>query len=109
MTSNIKQRFLEQLSLLERLVLPSNQYLIFGSGPLAIRAIRESKDIDLLVSKELWNQLKQKHPPSTSRLIPIGNIEIWNDCMNLTGRIDEMIAHPDIIEGFPFMTLPDTI
>lgn len=83
--------------------------MIWGSGPLAIRAIRESKDIDLLVPKQLWNQLAQTYPASSEKMIRIGDIEIWNDCLNITHKIDEIIAHPDVIECFPFMMLIDTI
>jgi hypothetical protein len=50
------------LKVLKKLNLPQNQYVVWGSGPLAIRAIRENKDIDLLVPKQLWNQLAQKLP-----------------------------------------------
>lgn len=105
----IKQRFLEQLKQIEQLHLAKHQYLIWGSGPLAIRGIRESKDIDLVVTKQIWNQLANRYPPSSQMVICIGNIEIWNDCLNLTGQIDNMITHPDMIEGFPFMTLRHTI
>ena len=42
-------------------------------------------------------------------MIKIGNIEIWNDCMNLTDKIDVMIQDKDIIEGYPFMKIKYTI
>ena len=102
-------QFFEQLKHVQELNLPPSQYLIWGSGPLTIRGIRESQDIDLLVSKSLWTQFSEKYPPSTQHLIRIGNIEMWNDCLNLTPLIDEMLAHPDIIDGLPFMRLTDTI
>lgn len=106
-SSDIKRQFLGQLRELQDLHLPP--YLIWGSGPLAIRGLRKSHDIDLLVSKQAWNQLIKSYPPATEKMIRIRKIEIWNDCLNLTDRIDEMIAHADWIEGFPFMTLSDTI
>ena len=104
--SHIKQSFVELLKSLEELNLPKNQYLIWGSGPLAIRGIRESRDIDLIVSKQLWDHLECSQ---TRKMIQRGNIEIWNDCLNLSHKIEQMISHPDMIYGFPFMTLTDTI
>ena len=104
-----KQQFLDQLKNLNKLDLPKNQYLIWGSGPMAIRNIRQSNDIDLIVSKNLWDQLIDIYPVASKQMIRIGNIEIWNDCLNLTDKIDAMISNPDIFEGFPFMTLTDTI
>ena len=101
--------FLERLKDLERLNLPKDQYLIWGSGPLAIRGLREGKDIDLIVSNQLWQHLVKDYTLLSKNMIRIGDIEIWNDCLNLTSKIDEMISHPDVIEGFPFMTLTDTI
>jgi len=108
-TPIFKQQFLEQLKNLNKFDLPKNQYLIWGSGPLAIRNIRQSNDIDLIVSKHLWDQLIDIYPVASKQMIRIGNIEIWNNCLNLTDKIDAMISNPDIFEGFPFMTLTDTI
>jgi hypothetical protein len=105
----IKQRFLEQLKNLKQLILPKNQYLIWGSGPLAIREIRDSQDIDLIISNQLWKSLIHDYPLSSKNMIRIGNIEIWQDCLNLSYKIEDMVSHPDIIENFPFMTLSDTI
>ena len=50
-------KFKELLKKVKELNLPQNQYAIFGSGPLAIRGIRDSNDIDLIVKKKLWNKL----------------------------------------------------
>ena len=39
---------------------PEGSYIIFGSCPMAILGIRESNDIDMLVSEELHKELKEK-------------------------------------------------
>ena len=44
----------------KNLNLPENSYVVFGSCPLAIEGIRESNDIDLLVSGELHKILESK-------------------------------------------------
>lgn len=38
--------------------LPPGEYAIVSGGVLAIRGIRETNDIDAVVSKKMWNKLK---------------------------------------------------
>ncbi len=38
---------------------PEGSYVVFGSGPLAAAGLREAGDIDFLVSKELFEQLRR--------------------------------------------------
>jgi hypothetical protein len=40
------------------LTLPRDQYAVFGSGPMTARGLRDSKDVDLLVTPELFEALK---------------------------------------------------
>ena len=86
---------------------PLGSYIIAGSGPMAIRNIRDAADIDILVNKSLWKALQAQYEAtgSTKNRIAIGKVEIWKDWMNLTGKIDEMIENCEMIEGFPFMKL----
>lgn len=53
---------LKYLDELKELNLPQGKYAVWGSGPLAIRDLRENKDIDLVVSLDLWNKLDKKYP-----------------------------------------------
>jgi len=102
-------KFIEELKALN---LPAGQYAIFGSGPLAIRNLRDAGDIDLVVTQELWDKLAQKYPltkketikgPVTS--INIGHLEIYRDWLNLTPKVKEMIDTADIINDLPFVKL----
>ena len=38
--------------------LPIGTYVVFGSGPMAAKGLREVRDIDLLVTKGLYAELK---------------------------------------------------
>ena len=107
----IKAKFLEKLKPLKELNLPSHHYLIWGSGPLAIRGLRMARDIDLIVTKSLWNELTKKYVPEGPKenKIKIRYIEIWKDLLNLTDRIDDIIADRDMLDGFPFMKLSYTL
>lgn len=105
------ESFLDKLKVLKSLDLLEDQYLIWGSGPLAIRKLREARDIDIVVTKKLWVELAKKHPivGSKKNLIRIDDIEIWSDLLNLTDRLESIIADREIIEGFPFMKLSYTL
>jgi hypothetical protein len=103
--------FLKRLENVAKLNLPIDQYLIWGSGPLAIRGIREARDIDIIVTGDLWKKLIKKYEPVGLKKnnINIDDIEIWNDLLSLTNRMDEIITDREIIHGFPFMKLSYTL
>ena len=105
----MKGKFLQKLKELEQLHLPKKDYAITGSGPLAIRNIREADDVDILVKKHIWKNLITRYPPYDEKHIRIGNIEIWGDFINLTERMNEVIESSEIIEGYPFVSLLDTL
>lgn len=98
-------KFLNELKALK---LPPGEYAIFGSGPMAIRGIRDSRDIDIIVKKDLWENLLDKYPESLRDnpiCLEVGNIEIYKDWMQLTDKIDEMIENAEMIESLPFVKL----
>lgn len=91
---------------LKKLNLPKDKFAIFGSGPLGIRNIRESNDIDLIVKEELWNELRKKYPINKEKYdaIIIGNIEIFHKWPPFE-EVNILIDSADIIQGFRFVKL----
>lgn len=91
----------------KKLNLLEGKFAIFGSGPLAVREIREARDVDIIAKKDLWEQLAEKYPVSGEKknLIKIENIEVWKDWTNLSDKIYEMIDTSDIIDSLPFVKL----
>jgi len=49
----------EIIAKVKQLQWPSDSYVVFGSCPLALAGLRESQDIDLFVTPELYAQLHQ--------------------------------------------------
>lgn len=101
--------FLDELKTLN---LPAGQYAIFGSGPLAIRNLRDAGDIDIIVTQKLWEQLAIKYPQTNKETVKgsvtsinIGHLEIYHDWLNLTPKITELIETADIINDLPFVKL----
>lgn len=45
---------------MKSLNLPKGQYVVYGSAPFAIYGIRDVNDIDMYVSKEVFEDLKKK-------------------------------------------------
>ena len=101
--------FLEKLKELDTLKLPQKDYAIVGSGPMAIRNMRQANDIDIIVRMCLWNDLKDRYELCDKKHMKIGNIEIWKEFINLTPKIDFMIDSAEFIEGYSFVSLEDTL
>ena len=50
------------LSKLRKLNFPPDQFAVMSSGVLAVRGLREAKDLDLIVTQKLWKRLSAKYP-----------------------------------------------
>jgi len=101
----------ELLDKLAGLQIPSDQYAIYGSGPLAIRGIRESRDLDVVVKDEYYRTLIQKYPEKEKGKIEMNNgkIEIFPAWNSLLDDPEEVIDRAESIEGFKFVLLKDII
>ncbi|MBI2629617.1 hypothetical protein HYW76_00790 [Candidatus Pacearchaeota archaeon] len=95
------------LTELKKLNFPIADFAIFGSAPLSIRGIRESKDIDLIVRESLWKELSKKYPVigEKKNKIEIGNIELWKDWLPWFDNSDKLIDDAEIIQRLPFIKL----
>lgn len=98
------------LKKLARLDLPESEYAIFGSGPLAIRGLKEANDLDIVVSNELFNTLAEKYGQKVPGKIEIEgeDIEIFSSRDMIFGG-EEVIKRAEKIDGFKFISLEDTI
>ncbi len=105
---------------LDSLSLPVNEYIIAGSGPMGIRGIRDIKDLDLVVSDELWKRLAGKYETvdgdlGTKKIIisdmieVLGTLSLTYDESGLTPKVDELIEEAEFIEGHPYMSLSHTV
>jgi len=108
---DVKQQFLALFETVVRLEFSKDDYVICGSGPLAIRNVRAAYDIDLWVTSGLWSKLIEKYPTigKKQNCICIDHVEIWKDWMNLTDRQEEVFAACEIFENLPFMSLEHCI
>jgi hypothetical protein len=99
------------LSELSNLNLPVGEYVIVSSGVLAAKGIRECKDLDLLISKSLFDQLSQKYPvvetPTIFKIELSENIEALYKEHDSADPFptEEQIKESEMIQGFPFQNL----
>lgn len=105
------QKFLREL---KDLNLPLGEYVIISSGPLAIRGIRECSDLDILVTKKLFDQFAKNHEvviKDNFSGIEIGNIELLNktSMMDDEYSVERQIAEAEMINDFPFQKLETCI
>lgn len=108
----------------KQLNFPIGHYMICGSGPLGIRNLRPVRDIDIAVTNDLWNRLKETYPviqeQNYKRLI------ISKDLIEVIGEfgqcspyysenaggfdaVEERIARAEVIDDLPFEALEDVI
>lgn len=105
----VSEKFREMLSELDDLGLNRDDFAIFGSGPLGIRGIRESADIDIIVRAEAWGRLCEKYPCENESFIHVGNVDVARDYWKKWFDMDELIDDADVIEGYRFVKLEHVI
>lgn len=99
--------FVEELKSLN---LPEGSYAIFGSGPLAVRGLREAKDLDLLARKNVWDVLAKKYPMNEKGTgLQIGNIEAFSGWLPWFEDPNTLIDTAETIEGLPFVRLEHVV
>ena len=100
----MKKKFNELLKKLRELDLPSGQYAIYGSGPMAVRGLRDACDLDIMVKDRLYEKLRKKHKEVKPGCIKIGNdIEIFSSFNALINNPDEVIKRAETFQGFKFI------
>lgn len=101
----------------KQLNLPAGHYVVFGSGPLMVHGIRQSQDIDLLVTPQLYQTLvadpawKVVHRPNGSEHLENGDYEADNNWYfnNYRPRTEDIIAAAEMIDGVPFAPLSEVL
>jgi guanosine-3',5'-bis(diphosphate) 3'-pyrophosphohydrolase len=91
-----------------------SDFCVVGSGPLAIREIRDTKDLDVIVTNRLWNDLLGKYASEVEngveRIKFKNNIEILNPIQSMFGNsgivpMEEIFEKADVIDEVKFINL----
>lgn len=104
----------EIIAKVKKLNLPKNSYVIFGSCPMAVAGLREARDIDLLVSKEIFAKLKkdgwQEMLKDSNDKPLVSDVFEAHDNWNFSSynpTLEQLLATATIIDGIPFASLEE--
>lgn len=102
------------ISKVKTLNLPKDSYVVFGSGPLVALGIREVNDIDLLVSSEIYKQLKSlgwqriyKGPKDTPIIHDIFEAHDNWDFSSYSPTLTDLLRDGFDVDGVSFASLED--
>lgn len=98
----------------KKLNLPIGQYAVVGSGVMSAHGIRSHHDVDLIVTKNLFEILKDsgwQNVPNRNSVLKSGNYEVDADYKygEYQPDHDELIRNAEIIEGVPFIRFSELI
>lgn len=98
---------------------PDGQYVVVGSGILAVKGIRESHDIDIVVipvlfekcKAEGWEQVPWTYEKMDQVYLKKDEFELYLDvnCKDFNPTFQELFQRAEIIDGVVFASLQDTI
>ena len=112
---------LDHLAAVRSLELPEGSYVVIGGSGLAVRGIRESNDVDMVVTNELFKELQNKGWPIDEPFRQKWNrvrlkrepFEIFTDIYlkrsNQFIPADQLIKKAELIEGIPFLSVRDIL
>lgn len=100
------------ITAVKSLNLPVGSYIVFGSCPLAVAGIRESSDIDLVVSLEIfdvlcaagWQRHEDKGMVKSCTQGPFDVHTGW-DFGTYNPTLADLLGAADIVDAIPFASL----
>lgn len=106
----------EVIAAIKKLNFPLGDYIIMGGSSLAIREIRPTKDLDLLVSSRLYTELAQSLPEDPEyfrkwnrKRLKSDILEIYPDFYlekeNIFQNVSKIISNADIVNNLPIQPL----
>lgn len=110
-------------SVLSKLNLPPDQYVVLGSGVLQAHGIRQARDIDIMGTYELIDRLSKNGwktkwvfrdwtiRKGVKTIIDSCDVEVYSEknIASFKTGVQDLIKTADIIEGVPFMNLNELV
>lgn len=96
------------------LQLPIGKYALFGSAALGIRNLKQCRDIDIIVTENVWDEFKNRGwemriMPHGSQYLCKDEMEMWKDWFPGKWDITRLIREAEIIDGLPFVKLASVL
>lgn len=91
---------------------PKGSYVVFGSCPMAAAGLREASDVDMLVTKQLFDTLKQQGwvelaKSENDKPLTYQDFEVhyeWN-FSSYKPTLKHLLSTAQLIDGVPFASL----
>lgn len=104
------------LERVKELDFPKDAYLVFSGAVMAVHGIRETEDVDIVVSGAFFESLKQMDGwrvefSYETAFCKRGDVEVASrlDWEEYATTFEEAKRRQDIISGVPFMSLDDVV
>lgn len=94
---------------------PLGQYALFGSGPMAIRGLRENRDADIIAADELFEVCRADTKWRTKRFddgneyLVFEEMELFKNWGPGEWDIGKLIKSSEIIDDLPFVNLENVL
>lgn len=95
----------------KELGLPTGSYAVFGSGPMAVRGMREAHNLDIIITSELFRKLKKEKAWKAEALrdhhevLSREGVSLFDSWAPDSWDIPAMIKEAEMIDGVPFVKL----
>jgi len=100
------------LSEIRNLKLPAGEYIVVGGAALAARGIRDTDDIDIVVTQSLFAELERagwalKIRPNGKPGLHRGRVEAYLDvnCGDFERSTPWLLAHAELVDEIPVIDL----
>ncbi|MFZ1075727.1 MAG: hypothetical protein WAN50_05130 [Minisyncoccia bacterium] len=104
----------EIIAKVKELDLPAGSFVVFGGSPLAVAGLREANDIDLLVTQEVYDDLKDKgwqeiEKGPNDKALSHGVFEAHNnwDFSFYNPTLKDLLVNAVEIDGIQFASIDD--
>ncbi|MFH1129170.1 MAG: hypothetical protein V1686_00320 [Patescibacteria group bacterium] len=105
--------FKDLLEKLKKLNLPKGKFAIFGSGPMIVRGLKESGNIDLVVTRDVFEEFRDKEGWSakleTCDGLQNGDIEMYYEWGPGEWDVEKLINEAEIIDGLSFARMEEVL
>lgn len=103
------------IAAVESLSFPKDSYIVFGSCPMAAAGIRKAGDIDMVVSKELFELLRDQDwvelvKSENDKPLTKGVFEVHSTSWVFSPHhptLEQLLSTADYFEGIPFASIDE--
>ena len=112
------ENFRNLIKKLKDLNISIGEYAIFGGGPMAAKNLRDSHDLDIIVSNKIWKEYRKKPEWKLTKftingkvreILENNRIELSNGWGSGEWDINKLIKESEIIDGLPFVRLKEVL